>query len=117
MKHYLIGLTTLGLITSLPLTAHAHTVLASSNIEAGASMVAAPNTLDLTFVKSVGLAKLELTEAGSDTVLDLTPERTMAKTHRVDLPSLEPGNYTIQWRAVASDGHVMTGEIAFTIAA
>jgi len=97
--------------------AFAHTALASSNIESGAALAVAPDTLNLTFGKSVGLAKLELVTAGSNSIEDITPAREMTTTHSVDMPSLKPGAYTIRWRAVASDGHVMSGEIAFTITA
>jgi len=115
MKHFLIGLSAIGLLATLPMATFAHTALASSNIEAGAALTVAPDTLDLTFGKSVGLAKLELVTAGSNNVQDITPAREMRTLHRVDLPRLKPGAYTIQWRAVAGDGHVMSGEIAFTI--
>lgn len=117
MKHLLAGLVTSGLLMSLPVSALAHAALSSSNIESGTSIAAAPETLELTFGKSVGLAILELVQEGSNAVTDLAPYRDMAKAHSAVLPNLKQGSYKIRWRAVASDGHVMKGEISFTVTA
>ncbi|MGJ8560318.1 MAG: copper resistance CopC family protein [Litorimonas sp.] len=115
MKETLIGLSAMGLIASLPVNAFAHTALASSNIEAGTTLTTVPDTLELTFGKAVGLAKLDLVDVKTNAVQELKLERDMAKTHSVNLPKLKIGNYTIRWRAIARDGHVMNGEINFTV--
>ena len=47
----------------------------------------------------------------------LTTVRSMKKAHLVELPHMAPGVYVVRWRAVAKDGHVMTGEIPFTVLA
>ena len=35
----------------------------------------------------------------------------------VPLPQLTPGTYTVSWRAVSDDGHVMPGTLHFTLGA
>ena len=37
-----------------------------------------------------------------------------AEVH-VKLPALAPGRYRLSWRAASADGHVMTGQISFTV--
>jgi hypothetical protein len=38
-----------------------------------------------------------------------------AATFAVGLPALDPGAYRLTWRALGDDGHVMTGDIDFTV--
>jgi methionine-rich copper-binding protein CopC len=115
MKKLLIGLSAFGLLASLSGNAIAHTALSTSNIEAGTTLSVVPDTLELTFGKPVGLAKLGLVNLETNAIQDLKPARDMAKTHSINLPTLKSGDYAIKWRAIASDGHVMTGEIGFTV--
>ena len=62
------------------------------------------------------LAKIEIVPSRVDKTIDVSVPRKMASTHKVDLPALPAGDYTLSWRAVAQDGHIMKGEISFTLA-
>ena len=116
MRHWIIALVA-GIILAVPSgVALAHTVLKTSNIEAGATLAELPPNLELTFGKPVGLAKVEIVRSGIDKTIDVSVPRKMASTHKVDLPELPAGAYTLSWRAVAQDGHIMKGEISFTLA-
>lgn len=117
MKHFAVAVSAVALLTGLWATpAFAHTTLSDSNIVSGSEIVSVPDTLELTFAKAVGLAAVDLEMPdGSETALK-TP-RSMDKAHSVSLPRLSPGRYSLTWRAVASDGHVMSGEITFTVLA
>ena len=103
------------LMSALP--ASAHTMIACSNIEEGAELAAAPEAFEFSFGKEVGLASLEL-ETSEGEAIDLSFKRPqqMNEQFSVPLPALETGSYVLKWRAVAKDGHVMQGEIDFTIA-
>lgn len=104
----------LTLMTGIPTYATAHTSLSASNIVAGSEVSKVPDTLELTFAKAVGLAAVELMGPDDET-RTLQTAKTMDKVHRVALPALTAGRYIAKWRAVASDGHVMSGEIPFTV--
>lgn len=116
MKYLLTVLAVALLTMVVPRTAFAHTALSGANIEAGTTLSELPEKLELTFGKPVGLAKIEFVKSGRDESFDIKLPRRMNKTHTVELPDLPAGDYVIKWRAVAQDGHVMKGEIAFTLA-
>lgn len=115
MKRFiLLGVMGLVLLGAAP--AMAHTSLSSSNIVDGSEIVSLPDTLDLTFSKPVGLAAVRLEGPGGVTK-DLPTKKAMQKNHRLAFPTLAPGRYRLAWRAVAEDGHIMTGEISFSVIA
>lgn len=94
----------------------AHTAIKVSNIESGATLNVAPETFDFAFGSAVGLAGLTLeTIEGIALPFAFDPPAGLQKTFSVKLPGLTPDAYVLKWRAVAKDGHVMTGEVAFTI--
>ncbi|PHR94113.1 MAG: copper resistance protein CopC [Robiginitomaculum sp.] len=96
--------------------AWAHTALKSSNIEHGSVLSDAPDHLEIVFGSAVGLVGIVLKDGG-DQAIDLAYEKpkSMQKSFSITLPTLEAGKYTFYWRTVAKDGHVMKGEIAFTV--
>lgn len=103
-------------VVSFSAVAWAHTTIISSNIEDGAKLASAPDAFEFSFGAKVGLAGLELeTLAGDPVELDFEQHTTMGKDYSVPLPTLEVGAYILKWRAVAKDGHVMRGEVDFTI--
>ena len=94
----------------------AHTTIVASNIEKGAELAAAPTVFEFSFGAKVGLAAIELETLSGDAVqLDFEPPRQMRKDFKVSLPHLQAGSFVLKWRAVAKDGHVMRGEIDFTV--
>lgn len=101
-------------VTVVP--AFAHTSIVSSNIEDGLQIEAAPASFDFSFGADIGLAGLDLETLDGDRVeVAFEPPGEMGKSFSVPLPVLEPGTYVLKWRAVAKDGHVMKGEVDFTI--
>ena len=46
---------------------------------------------------------------------DANREHVRAVEHAAPLPELSEGAYVLEWRALARDGHVMTGEISFSV--
>ena len=97
--------------------AFAHTSIKTANIENGAVLAEAPTVFEFSFGGTIGLAGLELQTLGEETSgITLDAPRGMQKDFSIDLPVLAAGEYVLKWRAVAKDGHVMKGEVAFTIA-
>lgn len=109
-------LMTIGLLVAFGQLAYAHTELAGSAPADRATLEAAPEQLMLHFSAPVRLTALGVQRAGG-AKQDLGPLPTAAsKDFAVPAPTaLAEGAYTVTWRAMSEDTHVMTGEFAFTV--
>lgn len=118
MKYFLKLSVTMGLFAvclAAPLAA-AHTTVKSATLEDGGTYQTLPETFDLVFAQKVGLAALSMTDAGGNNVdLNYTPPKSMEIKFSIVLPTLARGQYTMSWRAMAKDGHVLTGALSFTV--
>jgi copper resistance protein C len=100
-----------------PAVGLAHTHLVRSSPADNAVLDKAPASATLAFAEPVTLTavKIESTEGVKASVQSLpakpTAEATMA------LPALAPGHYKLRWRATGDDGHIMSGEIHFSVRA
>ena len=66
----------------------------------------------------MGLAALTLQTGDGDAVdWGYRSLRRMPEQFIAPLPPLADGAYVLSWRAMAGDGHLMTAEIAFVLAA
>ena len=96
--------------------AMAHTTVKSATLEDGGIYQSLPENFELVFAQKVGLAGLSITEANGQSVeMDYTPPKSMETKFSISLPDLNSGQYTLSWRAMAKDGHVLKGELTFTI--
>jgi methionine-rich copper-binding protein CopC len=117
MKPLLLALVAISLPIAAASPARAHTAVLETSIAENATLSAPPSNFTVTFSASTGLANVTLTDAsGRDIALAYTPPRAMATTFTIPLPTLAPGAYTISWRTMAHDGHVMPGAVHFTVA-
>jgi methionine-rich copper-binding protein CopC len=99
-----------------------HFALVKSAPAAGAKLEASPEKLQLWFsqLPAAGVSKLTLGVAGDDkseiaigaTSID-AGEKSL--TAAITKP-LAAGSYVIRWRGAGDDGHVMSGQVPFTIA-
>lgn len=104
----------LGLLAT---SAFAHTVLSSSVPAQDTLVAASPEALVLTFSTDVRITALTLTDAASVSY-DLGALPTTAQQEfSIPVPSLASGYYTVTWRAVGADTHVVSGEINFSVGA
>jgi methionine-rich copper-binding protein CopC len=96
--------------------AYAHTGLASSEPSAGATVAAPVAEIVLVFSDEVRLTAVALADGGgAETTLGAFAKETAARfVISVEEP-LPPGEYTITWRAVGADTHVVAGEIPFSV--
>jgi methionine-rich copper-binding protein CopC len=114
IKSLAAALITSGMLLAAPL-AHAHAKLAQSTPGAGAAVNEAPSQLELLFSTPLHLTYLALTpHAGEAVKLDL-PRSEPKKAHTLPLPTLSPSHYTVEWRAMSADGHVMKDDWQFEI--
>jgi copper resistance protein C len=95
----------------------AHAVLMQSK-PAGRSSVQGPTVpIWLRFNVRVDGKRSRLTLVSSDgTSVDLpAPKQTAPDILETQATGVKPGAYKLQWRALASDGHMSNGEVDFTV--
>jgi methionine-rich copper-binding protein CopC len=94
----------------------AHTRLSSSVPAENAAIATSPETIDLEFSTEVRLTALSLTDqSGATFDLGALPKAAQS-AFAIPAPALPPGQYTLSWRAVGADTHVVSGELHFAIA-
>lgn len=98
--------------------AHAHPTLSNP---APNSTGPAPKVISVTFSEAIEprFSTLKLVDAAGHSA-DPNPSHPKpgdAKTLLLDVPSLAPGTYTVQWSNVSTDGHKLSGEYKFTVKA
>jgi hypothetical protein len=110
-----LSIAALGLLATL--TCFAHTPLKASSPAADAA-VTAPTALALEFGGEVRLTSLSLTDsAGGAKHLDAVPTAIASKFELAIHEPLAPGDYTVVWRAVGGDTHIVSGEFKFKVVA
>ncbi|MGO1399593.1 MAG: copper resistance CopC family protein [Brevibacterium yomogidense] len=97
--------------------AHAHDQLVGSNPEEGAELDEQPEWLELDFsgeIQDVG-TEIQVLQDGDQDISagEVTVEGTSVSSALPD--NMTPGEYTVQWRVVSSDGHPISGEFDFTL--
>ena len=96
--------------------AAAHTHLQKSDPADGSTLQAAPAGFVLSFSEAARLTVLSLQkDAGPAQKIAPLPTAA-ARQITVPAPRLAPGTYTLSWRVLSDDGHVMPGKLTFTIA-
>jgi methionine-rich copper-binding protein CopC len=116
MSRNIIGAlaSTLVLFTSSAAFAHAH--ITASTIANGGRVASAPASFSVTFSGPVRLATVTLTNAtGQQVPLSYRGPATPSATFAVPLPRLAAGTYTMTFRSMGADGHVMAPQTTFTI--
>jgi len=97
----------------------AHTHLVQSDPAAGATVKAAPKAITLTFSERLvpTFSTFELTMP--DHRMKVPVKTAVSRDGKQIVGTLEKpltaGSYKIEWTAAGSDGHKMTGEVAFKV--
>jgi methionine-rich copper-binding protein CopC len=100
-------------LTSSP--AFAHSELTSSMPADKASVETAPKELMLHFSEPVRLTAVTVTKSGeAQRELGALPSDRQ-KDFSVAAPGLSKGQYTVSWRALSGDAHVMIGQFTFAV--
>lgn len=102
-----------------PPPASAHAVLVASVPARRATLAEPPAQVELTFSERLeaAYARLAVETAGgtrvdrNDAALAPGDDRRL----RISLPPLEPGTYTVRFRVLSIDGHVVESSFAFTV--
>jgi methionine-rich copper-binding protein CopC len=103
-------------LLSLMAVAQAHTHLKEATPAEGSTVKASPESITLTFSEAARLTALTIQkEGGDEQKLAPLPAESAAKV-TVPAPKLAPGKYTVNWRVVSADNHIMSGKLHFTVA-
>ena len=98
----------------LAATAYAHAHLTAA-VPAEDSAGTAPQQVVLTFSEAARITSMTLQREGEEPH-KLTPlPAEVAARITVPLPRLSPGKYTLSWRVVGDDGHIVPGALHFTV--
>lgn len=114
----LVSLATTGALgTALAPAALAHNTLVGSTPESGATLDTTPEEVELTFNDEIGDGNNAIAVSGPDgddrTDGDVTIEGDTATTQLQPLE--ESGEYTVSYRIVSADGHLLEEELAFSL--
>jgi methionine-rich copper-binding protein CopC len=120
-RHRLLALGAAGLVVVAPVAlaapASAHDSLTGSNPSAGSTVTIAPERVKLTFtdeVKKIGLTVLVKDPSGAS-VTDGEPTIDGTAVLQPVNALTVPGEYTVAYRVVSSDGHPINGRFTFTL--
>ena len=101
-------------LLSLASAAHAHSHLKSS-MPADGSTVMAPKQIMLMFSAAARVTALTIQKDG-EAEQKLAPLPSEPAAHvMVRAPKLTPGKYTVTYRILSNDNHVMSGKLHFTV--
>jgi methionine-rich copper-binding protein CopC len=104
-------------LVAFGVTGHAHAHLQKSIPADNSVIKTSPSNLVLNFSEAARLTALSIQKA-EEPKQNLTPlPTTAAQQLSVPLPLLTPGTYSVSWRVVSDDGHVMSGALHFTLSA
>lgn len=98
--------------------ASAHDELVATTPAQGTTVAASPATVTLEFsrpVQPLGAQVVVTGPGGAPVSQDAAELRDATVTQPVPAEA-PPGAYTVSWRVTAADGHLLTGEFAFTVA-
>lgn len=113
MKHILFA-AALAALGAAP--AFAHSPIKSTSPSDGATLAAAPDVIEIVFDGAMRLTRVTLEgPSGEAQRLGLSDIEVPTPDYRIAAPTLATGRYTVEWRGMAPDGHVMTGTFAFEI--
>lgn len=104
-----------------PVVAQAHAVLVSSTPKNNTTVKKSPAKVVLNFDSQIDkqVSQVVLKDKKNKDVPVTTPKGgyTAGKSNQliVPLPKLKPGNYQLQYRVLATDGHMTPGAISFTV--
>jgi methionine-rich copper-binding protein CopC len=117
----------------LPIAANAHSPLASSSPQNGETLDVPPTVVFMEFKLPAKLIKVDLTKQsdkqeksllgglfgggddGETVPLGASFLMTTDKRQVIPLPYLKDGSYSLTWRALGEDGHVVKGHLTFYI--
>lgn len=108
-------MTAILLAATLSGPALAHTKLKAAIPADGSTVETAPATFTLTFSEPARLTAVSVQkDGGAEQKITGLPTAASAEA-RIPAPKLDNGRYTLNYRLVGADGHVINGKVSFTV--
>lgn len=108
----------LSALSALPAVVAAHAEFDRSVPEDGETVQGSPNVIRAFFSEELADgSEMTLVDEGGATIATGTIDPANPTRMRIDPPDLETGDYEVQWKAFADDGHLETGTFTFTVSA
>ncbi|WP_104203866.1 copper resistance CopC family protein [Billgrantia saliphila] len=102
------------LLASPLLLAHSHVV--ATQPADGEVLQQAPSSIAFELDAPLRLTRFALSGPQGEVPLTENPVGGMAKRHEGEpAQALPPGDYRVEWRGIAEDGHTMSGDYRFSI--
>ena len=117
MRQLLVTVCYLVLVLALPATASAHATLDHTTPHFGTRLQSSPRVVRLQFDQSVKALPnaIDVFTAKGRTVSGTTRSSADRRTISVPVAHLGRGAYTVRWRVVSADGHVVSGVFTFGV--
>lgn len=113
MKNLILTLTALLATTGI---AQAHTHLEKAMPADNAVLTTPPSELMLHFSETTRLTALSIQKEGEKEAKSIGPlPKEASAALKIPLTPVAPGKYTVNWRAIGDDNHVMSGVLHFTV--
>ena len=106
------------LILAVTTPVWAHAILMESNPKNNSTIKGPDFPIHLRYNVRVDGKRSKLTLIPADGGIAIpvdTPKQTAPDTLESRATGLKPGEYKLQWKALASDGHMSSGEVDFTV--
>lgn len=114
----LLGLALLASL-ALPIPVCAHAIMVKSQPEVDSTIAESPKQVDVWFNDKVGSeykALAVINSAGKRVDNKDVEQETFDQSHLyITVPDLAPDTYTVRYRVVSIDTHIVTGKFKFTI--
>jgi copper resistance protein C len=108
---------TYSVLAAMPVMAHAHAALTSSTPAANQTVSRGPLHFLLRFSSRIDGARstvmLEDAHGATRSLVLASPDTQDALEG--DAGTLQPGQYKLEWQALATDGHITRGQIPFEV--
>jgi methionine-rich copper-binding protein CopC len=105
-------------VAAAPLLALAHSTATFTTPTNGAVLKTSPAEFMLMFNEASKVTKLTLQKKGDQEEQKLGPLSGNATQHfAIAAPKLGPGEYTLRYRTMSLDNHIMSGTVKFSIGA
>ncbi|MGY6519664.1 MAG: copper resistance CopC family protein [Lysobacteraceae bacterium] len=96
--------------------ASAHSAMTASTPEDGAHLDSPPESVGLRFDGDMRITRFVVTGPDGAVALAQRPGREPTRSFdTAPAQPLGPGTYQVEWRGIAADGHVMTGQFSFHV--
>jgi len=105
-------------VLAMPALVAAHAELERSTPADGETVQGSPRVIRGFFTEELADgSEMALLDATGTTIATGTIDPANPTRMRIDPPELEPGDYEVQWKTFADDGHLEIGTFTFTVSA